>query len=158
MSRRIWLPKSREESKLWLHQLWHFRLGFPGTFPSHDAGLLGKTVSPGAIFYFWFFIYQHPVVTTFNLKVQFSSYRFSVFTSGSKRSNALQLKETPTNRKTSPKLTKNNRSWIKHNRNRKTTQTLTKNRLLENTTEAFLGTEQLWKWRANAEMYEQTCI
>lgn len=53
---------------------------------------------------------------------------------------------------------KNNRSWIKHNRNRKKTQTLTKKRLLENTTEAFLGTEQLWKWRANTEMYEQTCI
>lgn len=53
---------------------------------------------------------------------------------------------------------KNNRSWIKHDRNRKTTQTLTKKRPLENTTEAFLGTEQLWKWRANAEMYEQTCI
>lgn len=45
MPRGLYMHESREESKLWLHQLRHFQLGFPGLISPYDSGFLGKLVS-----------------------------------------------------------------------------------------------------------------
>lgn len=47
LPRGLHMHESWEESKLWLHQLWQLRLGLPGSLPTHDTRLLGKSLHAG---------------------------------------------------------------------------------------------------------------